>query len=334
MKRSADRFLCLLALGQALLLLIPAQVSAQVPLGLSEDLIYAGTEIRVLQPGPDLLAIVAGIADAGPDRRYLVHLGPGVYDLSARLEMKPYVDLRGSGENVTSLRADAGGDVFSESGVVLMAFNSTLSDLTVENTATAGDTIVAVLAFGLDSVAAASGVSDPSTARLRRVTARASGDPSLTTRGIHLEESSIHMSDVTAEATGAGTNYGIRIYDASPTVARATAVASSGSVRNRAFYISRDSASPTLADTTAIAAGPASHGYYISQDAAATVLRSTIQGESGAVEISSDASAVIAQSLLEGGVAGSGFSCVANTDENGDALSETCEPIMASSQGH
>ncbi len=320
-----------LLLALSVVVLTPSSAPAEVPLGLGEDVIYAGTEIHVLGPGPDLLAIIAGIADAGKDKRYLVRLGPGIYDVSARLDMQPFVDVQGSGENVTIVRADLATSSRSEAGVVHMALNATLSDLTVENTAASGNYIVAVSAYELDFLAPTSGVEDSSTARLRRVTARAAGSPDNSTRAIHLEDAAVHLREVTAEATGTYRNYGVRVIGSPPSVVRASSTASGGSSRNRAFYYTFVAA--TASETTASATGTESYGYYVSGDSAVTVLRSTVRGESGAVELEGTSSAIVAQSLLEGGAGGSDFSCVANTDENGEELDELCAPIMPAHTG-
>lgn len=64
------------------------------------------------------------ITDASPSKRYLVHVAPGIY--VEPVVMKPHVDIAGSGEAATILRAFA--DV-----TVMGASNAELRDLTVEN---------------------------------------------------------------------------------------------------------------------------------------------------------------------------------------------------------
>ncbi len=51
----------------------------------------------------DPVAAVNSITDASYDNPYLVVIGPGVYTLTHTLVMKPWVDITGSGENVTRL---------------------------------------------------------------------------------------------------------------------------------------------------------------------------------------------------------------------------------------
>jgi len=144
-----------------------------------------------------------------------------------------------------------------------------------------------------------------------------------------MEESSIRIEHVTAKVTGTSTNYGIRAYDSSPVVRNASATVHSGTT-NRAFYISEAGAQPVLTETTAVATGMESYGYYVSSSADPTILRSTIRGETGAINAaSSNSFVIVAQSLLEGTVTGSGtLQCVANIDENGLEREAACEQAM------
>jgi|GEM_PF-2950592 len=297
-------------------------VAAQAPLSLGSDTITVGTSIRVLRPGPDLQSILDGITDAGPSNPYLLHLGPGVYELTERLQMKPYVDVSGSGENVTILRGSLASG-FNTAGVVSMALHSTLSHLAVENSAETGSSIFAINAFKLDAQG------DASTARLLHVTAESAGDASSSSRGVHMEESSIRIEHVTAKVTGTTTNYGIRAYDSSPTVTNVSATVHSGATRNWAFYISESGAQPVLTETTASATGMESYGYNVTSSATPTILRSVIRGETAAINADSSTVVVVAQSLLEGMVTGGGtFQCVANSDVDGVEREAACEQAM------
>jgi len=51
----------------------------------------------------DPVAAVNSITDASENNPYLVVIGPGVYTLTHTPVMKPWVDITGSGENVTRL---------------------------------------------------------------------------------------------------------------------------------------------------------------------------------------------------------------------------------------
>jgi hypothetical protein len=72
---------------------------------------------------------------------YLLYIEPDTYDLGNRtLQMKPFVDIEGSGELnttiVSSVSQDAGGD---DHGTVQGADNSEMRFLTVQNTSTFTD---------------------------------------------------------------------------------------------------------------------------------------------------------------------------------------------------
>ena len=73
--------------------------------------------------GAALLAAVAGIPDASAANPYLVKVEPGLYDLNgASLAMKEYVDIEGSGEQVTVIVSAASSVNYS--GTLLGADNA------------------------------------------------------------------------------------------------------------------------------------------------------------------------------------------------------------------
>jgi hypothetical protein len=77
---------------------------------------------------------VSSINDNSIDNTYLVKIMPGTYNIgSYSLQMKEYVDIEGSGENVTKI---TGNVVGLSSGVVKGSDNAELRRLTVENTTT------------------------------------------------------------------------------------------------------------------------------------------------------------------------------------------------------
>lgn len=303
------------AIFAACLLIVSALSQADVRI--TPAAIYTGNEIRVLQPGPNLHAILANITDASSSNPYRIHLGPGVYDVTSQLQMKPFVDIIGSGENNTIITASITGS-FTTGAVVRLALNSTLSHVTVENTESVGVINVAITSDSLDS----SG--DASTAKLSHVTARSGGSPSSSARGVHMENSSISLSHVTVEVDGSTTNYGVRSYNSAPHMQDVASTVSGGTA-NRAFYTSVSGATPTLINTVAKATGTASYGHYLTNGAKPSILRSSMSGVTDAVYAESGTEAIIAQSLLEGGISGTGaYACVANTDENGDPLGANC----------
>lgn len=128
-------------------------------------------------------AALDSITDASASNRYLVRVGPGIF--TEPVTMKPFVDVEGSGEGVTTLRAFA-------DATVTGASNAELRDLTVEN-------------FSASSIGG-KGIHNPGTApRIVRVTVRVevSGNSSI---GIHNDGASPFpgplLRDVTVLAEG------------------------------------------------------------------------------------------------------------------------------------
>jgi len=92
--------------------------------------------------GTALLAALAKITDASASNPYLILIEPGVYDIQGlTLVMKSYVDIQGSGENVTKITGYEGDP---ESGVLEGADNAELRFLTVENTGEEGTSANAI----------------------------------------------------------------------------------------------------------------------------------------------------------------------------------------------
>ncbi|HHD63479.1 MAG TPA: hypothetical protein ENK96_03735, partial [Desulfobulbaceae bacterium] len=81
----------------------------------------------------DPVAAVNSITDASENNPYLIVIGPGVYTLNQTLVMKPWVDICGSGENVTKLTGAISSGTVENSAVVRGWSDATLSDLTVIN---------------------------------------------------------------------------------------------------------------------------------------------------------------------------------------------------------
>ena len=218
------------------------------------------------QSGTALLNALAAITDASETRPYLIVVEPGVYDVGTnRLVMKPYVDIRGSGENVTTI---TGSNVDgANGGVVSGADHAELSFLTVENTGTgvvsgaaaiynfhASPRITNVTAIveGLSPVNFAV-LNEHSSCVMIDVTVTASNGTA-TNYGICNEFSSPVMTNVTATASGG--SYAIAVLigtDSSPTLTNVTAKASSATMETRAVW--NNGSSPTLIDSFAEATG-------------------------------------------------------------------------------
>jgi hypothetical protein len=107
--------------------------------------VHAQNVITVAHTGGDftspvdaLDAIGTTLPASAPGNRYLVVVEPGVYVVSRSVNMKPFVDLQGSGVKTTVIRGaipfDNGGPVFGSEGVINAASRSEIRQLTVRNT--------------------------------------------------------------------------------------------------------------------------------------------------------------------------------------------------------
>ena len=86
-----------------------------------------------VQNGTALLNAIAGITTASATNKWLLKIEPGTYDTgSLSFQMKPFVDVEGSGQLVTTILSvvDGGG------GTVTAASDAELRNLTVANTST------------------------------------------------------------------------------------------------------------------------------------------------------------------------------------------------------
>lgn len=81
----------------------------------------------------DPIAALASITDASESNPYLVKIAPGVYELGSHsLTLKPYIFVQGSGKDITIISSSP---AISEGATVIVAENSSISDLTVRSTA-------------------------------------------------------------------------------------------------------------------------------------------------------------------------------------------------------
>lgn len=270
----------------------------------------------------------------------LVKLMPGVYDNAlAALTMKPYVDLEGSGELVTTITG-------SGPTTVSCAANSELRSLAIENTHT-GSKAIAVTTWGADGFI-----------RLRNVTVRVNGAHAYANHAVEvfgsgeraLDHLTVSVSGSTVEnlgvlvqtsantsitggsitASGAGwstgvfRNVGSGRFEIRSTTIRATAVAGAAA-RGVTVY----DASAWLKDSSVTAEGSdnvlaiASEGYYARgtvyvEGSDLTGLPYAVQNWHGDTYIANTR----VQGLLNGGELTS--TCVGAYDQNFRALATNC----------
>jgi hypothetical protein len=201
--------------------------------------IFTGTLIKVLESGPatQIQAIITNIIDASATKPYLIHLGPGVYDLGAtKIVMKEWVSLQGSGQKATKITAAV---ITGFRATVEGINNTALTDLSIENTG-----------GGSSSLAIFNNSASP---RIERVGASATGGTS-TNYGVYNQTSSPVMTNVTTSASGGSSNYGVfNSITASPVMTNVTAIGSGGTNLN--FGVYNSSSSPIMTNVTASASG-------------------------------------------------------------------------------
>jgi len=321
-----------------LLLLAPLKALAQtkvvvVPLG--DDAKPLKNIITVAKANgnfTDPRAAVNYITDASASNPYLVVIGPGVYTITQGLMMKPYVDIVGSGENITKLTGAISTDSEPTSAIILGANNSTLSSLTVENTGEGDYSIalynnftspkvsnVTTTASGAGSVKYGVYNSNYSSPTMTSVTVTASGGGG--SFGVYNSYSSPAMTDVTVTAV-AGSSYGVYNESSSPTMTKVTATASGPS----SYGIYNASSSPTMTDVTATASGASSYGI-ANSSSSPIIRRSTMKGDNSSL-YTGGGTATVSQSTLIGraDVVDTGTNkCVACDNGSGTALGANCQ---------
>lgn len=116
----------LLVLSLAALLFLAAGAQAQV-------VVVSGANPPLVN-GANLLAAIAGIPFPGPANPWVVKLEPGIYDLGGQqIVMRNFVDIEGSGRDVTYIETDVSFAVSSAAVEVPAAVEAELRELTVRN---------------------------------------------------------------------------------------------------------------------------------------------------------------------------------------------------------
>ena len=87
---------------------------------------------------------MASITDASASNPYLVVIGPGIYPLSAQIIMQDYVDIIGSGQNTTFLTGSISSLLAVDSAILIGANNSSLRNLSIENSSGSGQLTVGI----------------------------------------------------------------------------------------------------------------------------------------------------------------------------------------------
>ena len=71
--------------------------------------ILVSPKLTAAESGTALLSTLKGITDSSSTNPCLIKIEPGIYDIGSKsLQMKPYLDIEGSGELVTTITGTGG----------------------------------------------------------------------------------------------------------------------------------------------------------------------------------------------------------------------------------
>jgi hypothetical protein len=293
--------------------------------------------------GQDLLQAVAQISNPSATNPYLVKVEPGIYDLGTNsLFLRPFVDLEGSGEGVTTITST----VPTGYGTVVGVDNSEVRFLTVKNTGAPGQQIVALF-------------SETSSPRFTHVRVLASGGSE--NQAIHMSNGSPVLDHVVASATGGGTAIGVMNLNAVLTVTSST-FSAAGAAGANTGYLSTSGGTTRATDSTMTGSGGEIASGVKTNNSVHTLTNMTVSG-SGATQsfgiyngwrvavpavnvhqsrISGGTNSVysfggpvkVGASQLTGPVATTGtgtVTCAASYNENYVALTPACESTSSAS---
>lgn len=187
----------------------------------------------------DPIAAINSITDASASNPYLMKIMPGIYDLgSSALSLKDYVDVEGSGENVTLIKSSIAGVA---GGAVNVAGNSDIRFLAIANVG------------GGESAVGLSIRNFAGNNRLTNLLISASGGSDVNYGIINSGEGPTTMTNVVAIASGGGTSVGISNGQTTFVMNNVVATGTEGTSTN--FGISNQHCSFEMSNVVATASG-------------------------------------------------------------------------------
>ena len=253
-------------------------------------------------------AALTSITDNDAGHRYVIRVAPGTYaETSAGLDLKNYVDIEGSGQDVTEISCACGSatdPITNGSSAVLRAtgpgIHSEIRFVTIVNTG--GNTY----STGIWTDNSATGL-----VSLLYVTATAAGG-TVEADGVFNRSSSPSMDNLTATATGGSNNNGVNNLSSSPSMDNVTAKATGGT---NSIGVRDNASSPSMDNVTAIAVGGANNfGVYSIASSSLSIRNSSMTGSEGAISSLGSSTARVANSIISGPLSGGGYLCAATFD--------------------
>ncbi len=280
---------------------------------------WAQNVIFVAPEGGDFtspVAAVSAITDASEDNPYLVKILPGVYDIgSCCVVMKPYVDIEGSGEEVTTIKGNAEGSLRC---VVKGTDHAGLRSLTV------------IKNGGLEGEDSSAIVNVDAGPTIAHVTIFASGGSNnMAVYNDDAEGSNPTIMDDVAIWVGEGiTNYGIINKGYSAPVLREIIIRINGDNTPNFGIFNKDYASPVISDAYINAWGLYGVGIHNREHASAEVSEAEIYGGRYALSLNKSSSIFVKHSELDGQnrfAPGTVHRCASVFDENFHELNLYCK---------
>ena len=220
---------------------------------LAQGTVFVNSVLNPFTNGTALLTALAGIpGTAGPNEPYMIKLEPGIYDLGgAQLVMRNFVDIEGSGRDVTTIRSTS---LFVPANLVLVSapagVEAELRELTLQNTTPGNGTGISIATsdFLLTEVNI-------------EVEAGGSGVGVLTTN------SSPRLNEVFVRMDSGGSDIGVNIIGGGTVITESFVLVSSFGAKN--FAISIDSASTAVLERVVAFAilGDVNFGVVVSREA-------------------------------------------------------------------
>jgi hypothetical protein len=205
---------------------------------------------------------------------YVIKIAPGIYTETTPVKLKDYVDVEGSGQDITTINCACSSASLDASAAVMsaVAITAEIRHLTINNTG-GGNISFGVYTFGVPN-------------------------------------GSFSMLHVTATGTGGiDENFGVFNSSSSPLMTNVTATATGGRFSSFGVY-NYQLSSPSMNNVTATATGGTNnYGVYNYDSASPSIRNSSITGATNSI-YNVLSSAKVADTALDGAVAGGGFTCV------------------------
>jgi Pectinesterase len=166
-------------------------------------------------------AAMDSITDASSGNPYLVKVAPGIYTETVVTIMKSNVDLEGSGQDRTIVTCACGGNgQIVDATIFVGNIRGEIRDITITNTGRSSGNVIDSVAVDMVNTTSEMSIVD--------TTMTATNAPTANAAGVYLEFTSMpHIDNINIYTSGAGTNYGVKLFPG------ATAV-----IRNSWIYIS------------------------------------------------------------------------------------------------